>query len=80
MCYYYFGSLGGFGWGWVGLLFNLAILAGIAALGIWAINRFSKNFNQPPGGQGPHEIIQARYARGEITREQYQQMSSDLSK
>jgi uncharacterized membrane protein len=27
----------------------------------------------------PREILQARYARGDITREQYQQMLSDLS-
>ena len=30
-------------------------------------------------GQNAREILQVRYARGEITREEYQQMLSDLS-
>ena len=38
-------------------------------------------FNQagpPQTSQTPHEILQARYARGEITREEYDQMCQDL--
>jgi uncharacterized membrane protein len=33
----------------------------------------------PRAEMSPKEILQARYARGEITREQYQQMLADLS-
>jgi len=29
-------------------------------------------------GTSPKEILQARYAQGEITRDQYQQMLADL--
>lgn len=76
------GGMMGFGsFGLIGLLFNLAIVIGIVVLIIWAVKRFTSgttNWNQPSGNQSPREILQARYARGEITREQYQQMLSDL--
>ncbi len=76
------GGMMGFGsFGLIGLLFNLAIVIGIVVLIIWAVKRFTSsttNSNQPSGSQSPREILQARYARGEITREQYQQMLSDL--
>lgn len=76
------GGMMGFGsFGLIGLLFNLAIVIGIVVLIIWAVKRFTSsttNWDQPSGNQSPREILQARYARGEITREQYQQMVSDL--
>lgn len=76
-----FGGMGLLG-GWIGLIFNLAIIIGIVILVVWAIKRFtsgSVNGNQTLGNQAPREILQARYARGEITRDQYQQMLQDLS-
>ncbi len=69
------------GFGLIGLLFNLAIIVGIVVLIVWAVRRFTNgtsSWNQSSGNQSPREILQARYARGEITREQYQQMLSDL--
>lgn len=74
-----YGMMGGFGL--LGLIFNLVIIIGIVILIVWAAKRFaggSTNWNQPSASQSPREILQARYARGEITREQYQQMLSDL--
>ena len=74
------GMMGGFGL--IGLIINIAILVGIIALVVWAVKRFSDgstNWSQTSSGQSPREILQARYARGEITREQYQQILSDLS-
>jgi putative membrane protein len=72
-----FGGMGLFG-GWIGLIFNLAILVGVVILIVWAVKRFTSG-NISPSGQTPREILQTRYARGEITRDQYQQMLSDLS-
>lgn len=74
------GMMGGFGL--FGLIFNLLVLVGIVVLVVWAVKRFSDgsiNGNQDSANQSPREILQARYARGEITREQYQQMLQDLS-
>ncbi len=73
-----FGLLGGL----IGLIFNLAIIIGIIFLIVWAIKRFSggtANWIQSSGNQSPREVLQTRYARGEINREQYQQMLQDLS-
>ena len=75
-----YGMMGGFGL--IGLIINVAIIVGIVVLVAWAVKRFTggtSNLNQSSGNQSPREILQARYARGEITREQYQQMLSDLS-
>ena len=74
------GMMGGFGL--IGLIVNIAIIVGIVLLAVWAVKRFTSgtsNLNQLSGSQSPREILQARYARGEITRDQYQQMLSDLS-
>lgn len=76
-----FGGMGLFG-GLIGLIFNLAIVIGIVVLIIWAVKRFTSgttNLKPTSGGQTPREILQARYARGELTRDQYQQILQDLS-
>jgi putative membrane protein len=45
---------------------------------VWAVKRFTSG-SVSSGSQTPREILQARYARGEITRDQYQQILQDLS-
>jgi putative membrane protein len=83
-----FGGIGGFGL--IGLILNFVILIGIIVgmvlLAVWAIRRFTNNprgsmsFSSPSHGMATaREILQARYARGEITREEYQQMLTDIS-
>ena len=63
-------------WNIVSLLFWLLVLAGLALLVVWAVR-------QPGPGEvasrRPLEILRERYARGEITREQYEQMRQDLT-
>ena len=89
------GMMGGFGGGFslIGMLLNLvitiAVIGGLVWLVIWAVRQFSANdhssslFGQqnilPPARETPREIVEKRYARGEITREQYQEMLVDLS-
>lgn len=72
-----YGMMGGFGL--IGLLINIAIIVGIIVLSVWAVKRFSNGSTQNSVSQSPREILQSRYARGELTREQYQQMLNDLS-
>lgn len=71
-----YGMMGGFGL--FGLLFNALIIAGVVVLAVWAVQRFSAPTNHSISGQSPRDVVQARYARGEINREQYQQMLDDL--
>ena len=80
-----FGTLGG-----VGLILNLVItigvIIGIVLLIVWAVRKLSAGganslFSGSSDGAAvsPTEIAQLRYARGEITREQYQEILSDLT-
>lgn len=76
-----FGGMGLPG-GLIGLILNLAIIVGIVILVVWVVKRFTggtANWNRPSSNQSPREILQARYARGEINRDQYQQILHDLS-
>jgi len=80
------GGMGGFGGlgllgGLLGLIINLGVIVGIIFLVVWAVRKFSSsglNLNQGGSMQSPREILQTRYARGEITRDQYQQMLNDI--
>ncbi len=69
------------------LVITIAVIGGLVWLVIWAGGRFSSNGqgasplgqqNNRPTEETPREIVEKRYARGEITREQYQEMLSDL--
>ena len=83
------GNLGNFGaWGWIPIIlqmiFWLGLIAGIVLLIVFAIRRSGRTSTSmssyPFSGQPTaKEVLQARYARGEINREQYQQMLGDLS-
>jgi putative membrane protein len=67
----------------VGIIFLILVIAFIVAL-IWFIvwlarrGRYERREHMTSVSQSPEEILKARYARGEITREQYQQMLEDL--
>jgi putative membrane protein len=74
----------GMGWGWIGfgvvhmLLFWVLVILGIIAL--------MRALSGPQGdGKRTHaldihalDILKARYAKGEITREQFEQMKRDI--
>ena len=82
-----FGVFGGFGL--IGMILNLVItiglIMGLVLLIAWLWRRVNSDgqarvAQQPAATEAsPTEILQVRYARGEITREQYQQMVVDLS-
>ena len=85
----WFGGCCGYGsFGLIGLIFNLIVtvglIAGIAALVIWLVRWPSAGGHGETAPEGtaqvsPRELLKIRYARGEITREQYLQMLDDLS-
>ncbi len=58
------------------LLFWGLIIAGGVALVVWLIRQAGAT--PSGGGSRPLDILQERYAKGEITREQYEQMRRDL--
>ena len=65
----------GFGFIFMLLFWGLAIL-GIVALIRWLITQSSSN--RSSRDKSPLEIVQERYARGEIDREEYEQKKRDL--
>lgn len=76
---------GWYGYGWVGMILGtfilLAIIVGVILLIVWAARRSSNPAgpnNLPVERSSAKETLQIRYARGEITREQYLQMLADI--
>jgi putative membrane protein len=70
-----YGMMGGFGW--LGMLTMLLFWIGVIALVIWALsNLFSTQ--QAPVEPDAQEILKRRYARGEISREEFVQARDTL--
>jgi len=75
----------GMGWGFGGWLFAIILIGG-AIVGIvfvvqWLGNKNGRTYGGTSEGetlQSAEEILKNRYARGEISREEYLQLKSDL--
>lgn len=81
--------MGGMGFGigslgWLGMFLNLAVglavVGGLAWLVVWGTRRASAGAADGSPPVSPRQVVQARYARGELTREQYHQVLSDLDR
>ncbi len=86
-----FGSGFGSGFGGLGLIgmvvnlaITLAFIVGLVLLVAWLWRRVNLGgqvlaTSQVNAGPSSKDVLQTRYAQGEITREQYQQMLADLN-
>lgn len=63
------GSMAGFGWIFMILFWTLIVL-GVVALGKWL---FSTD-GAEQAGRDPLDTLKQRYARGEVSRDQYEEM------
>ena len=73
------GDWGPWGWGMsfggiFMILFWILVVLGIVALAKWLFSTTGSG----ESGKRPLEILKERYARGDIAREQYEQMRRDL--
>ena len=71
---------GGMGW-WMamaGILF-VAFWGAIIWLIVWGVNRASDHKDAAVELHSPLDIAKERYAKSEITREQYEQIKKDLT-
>jgi putative membrane protein len=74
----------GMGWGLLGMVMMVLFWGGLVVLAVLLVRAlFPREQQLPPGPSGrepaAREILDQRYARGEITREQFEQMKRDLS-
>jgi putative membrane protein len=75
--------MGGIGLGFdlFGMAFMLFFWILLILAAVWVAKSLFGNAQPHPGkgpSQTPHEILDQRYARGEITREQYEIMKQDI--
>jgi len=75
------------GWGWNGwgwgmgfmMFFGLIFWGGIIALIVWGITRLTRYKAHHGADKNPLDIARERYAKSEITKEQFDQIKKDLS-
>lgn len=66
-------------WRWLPMLiFWLALIGGLVLVAAWALRRGRSAGPAPDGVQRELELLKERYARGEIDKEQYEQIKHDL--
>lgn len=71
------------GWGWMafGAAWMVLFWGAVIALVAWAVSRLTgdqRTEGRRWDGRSPLDIVKERYARGEITREQFEQLREDL--
>ncbi|MCL6528265.1 MAG: SHOCT domain-containing protein [Thermaceae bacterium] len=69
---YGFGMMGG--WGWLGMLIPIIVLA---LLVYWLVRTFSHS-SSSEGRDRALDILRERYARGELDQESFERMKRDL--
>ena len=77
------GSLfGGLGFIWITFifLFIAAIIAGVIILIVWAVKRSSSSpQSQQKSENAAKETLKNRYAKGEITKDEYENIKKEIS-
>jgi len=80
----------GFGWGgwmgmgggWIGLILNVALFAGVLALlglaAVWFVRQFRRTTPMQETTPDPLEIVQRRLAAGEITIAEFEEIRDRL--
>lgn len=79
------GMMGGHVFGFfgmfIGLLFMLAFIGGIVLLIIWIVKQFSTDRSSTPTVRSNAlEILKERFAKGEISKEEFSDMKKELLK
>ena len=77
---------GGFNWGWMlfGGLMMLFFWGGLIALAVVIIRSFTRGASSsgqegPPDNKPALQILEERYAKGEISQEEFETIRADLS-
>ena len=75
------GNWGGYGWGmgfgWIFMiLFWVVVIVGV----VYIVQAISRRAGQSGPEENPLDILKKRYAKGEITKEEFERMKDDLMK
>jgi len=77
------GMMGGWGMGWFGgifmIVFWVLVIMGLAFLIKWLIQT-TKGASPEQGSSGALDILKERYVRGEIAKEEFEQMKKDIAR
>jgi len=73
-----YGLYGGGMWMFFHFLFWLLVVIGVILLIVWVVRQTSGR-EGGRGGETALDILKKRYARGEISKEEYERMKDDLS-
>ena len=71
-------------YGLFGMVFNIAILVAIVVLAVWAVQKFTGSSGSEAGSNrrlqelSARDILDQRYARGELNRDEYQEKLHDI--
>lgn len=63
---------------WVGMLLHLLLVIGVVLLIIWIVRRLTNPKKVNVESSNAVEIIKERYAKGEITKEEFENLRKDL--
>ena len=71
---------GGISWTVIilGFIFFILIIIGIILLIVWLIKRVIHSGTEGKTGNNALDILKERYAKGEITKDQYESIKKDL--
>jgi len=64
--------------GWWMIVWIVLFWGGLIALIVWGIKKLTERGNSTPK-RSPLDIAKERYAKGEISREEFEQLKKDLS-
>ena len=69
------------GWGWVMMSFGLVFWLALIGLLFWAISEWAtkRDTGRPSSAESPREILDRRFARGELDLEEYRRALDALS-
>ncbi len=63
---------------WVGILLHILLVIGVILLIIWIVRRLTNPKKVNVESSTAIEIIKERYAKGEITKEEFENLRKDL--
>lgn len=77
----YGGMMGGFGFSPIGMIFSLVFWALLIGGAVWLVVTLARGASTGAAsatGQTPLDILKVRYAKGEVTKEQFEEMKHNL--